>query len=196
MQDEPGVLNRISSLVRRRNFNIESIVAGRTEKEGITRMTLVVNEPDINKRKTIINNIKRLVEIYDVVDATGQDCHIREHALVKISIDEGNRKDIDGLRALAVLPVIFYHAGFKLFSGGFVGVDIFFVISGYLITSIIYREIIKSNNFMISNLSSFLSSNAEISLSSESKLFVKQACKNPKLLNFLIACTIFGLISP
>ena len=97
MQDEPGVLNRISSLVRRRNFNIESIVAGRTEKEGITRMTLVVNEPDINKRKTIINNIKRLVEIYDVVDATGQDCHIREHALVKISIDEKNRKDIDGL---------------------------------------------------------------------------------------------------
>ena len=58
MQDEPGVLNRISSLVRRRNFNIESIVAGRTEKEGITRMTLVVNEPDIAKRKTIINNIK------------------------------------------------------------------------------------------------------------------------------------------
>ena len=97
MEDEPGVLNRISSLVRRRNFNIESIVAGRTEKEGITRMTLVVNEPDINKRKTIINNIKRLVEIYDVVDATGKDCHIREHALVKISIDEENKKEIDGL---------------------------------------------------------------------------------------------------
>ena len=46
MQDEPGVLNRISSLVRRRNFNIDSIVAGRTELKGITRMTLVVNEPN------------------------------------------------------------------------------------------------------------------------------------------------------
>ena len=46
MQDEPGVLNRISSLVRRRNFNIDSIVAGRTEINGITRMTLVVNEPN------------------------------------------------------------------------------------------------------------------------------------------------------
>ena len=78
MQDEPGVLNRISSLVRRRNFNIESIVAGRTEKEGITRMTLVVNEPDINKRKTIINNIKRLVEIYDVVDATGPFLRVKD----------------------------------------------------------------------------------------------------------------------
>lgn len=50
------------------------------------------------------------------------------------------RSEIDGLRALAVLPVIFFHAGFDLFSGGYVGVDIFFVISGYLITSIILRE--------------------------------------------------------
>jgi len=50
------------------------------------------------------------------------------------------RREIDGLRAMAILPVILFHAGFVGFSGGFVGVDVFFVISGYLITSIILKE--------------------------------------------------------
>lgn len=51
------------------------------------------------------------------------------------------RREIDGLRAVAVIPVILFHAGFTIFSGGYVGVDIFFVISGYLITSIIISEL-------------------------------------------------------
>ena len=58
------------------------------------------------------------------------------------------RPEIDGLRALAVLPVILFHAGNELFSGGFVGVDIFFVISGYLITTILVEDI-ENNRFSI-----------------------------------------------
>ncbi|MFG6204151.1 acyltransferase family protein [Pseudomonas retamae] len=50
------------------------------------------------------------------------------------------RREIDGLRALAVIPVILFHAGFDIFKGGFIGVDVFFVISGYLITSILVSE--------------------------------------------------------
>ena len=52
----------------------------------------------------------------------------------------GYRREIDGLRALAVLPVIAFHAGFPFFRGGFIGVDVFFVISGFLITSLIVTE--------------------------------------------------------
>ena len=60
------------------------------------------------------------------------------------------RAEIDGLRALAVIPVIFFHAGFELFSGGFVGVDVFFVISGYLITTILIEDI-ENKRFSIIN---------------------------------------------
>ncbi len=60
------------------------------------------------------------------------------------------RREIDGLRALAVIPVIFFHLGTPSFKGGYLGVDIFFVISGFLITSIILIEI-KQSIFSITN---------------------------------------------
>ena len=60
------------------------------------------------------------------------------------------RSDIDGLRAIAVFPVIAFHSGIYALSGGYVGVDIFFVISGYLITSLIYKEI-NENTFSFIN---------------------------------------------
>lgn len=60
------------------------------------------------------------------------------------------RSDIDGLRAIAVMSVVAYHSGISTFSGGYVGVDVFFVISGYLITSLIYKEI-QQNRFTFSN---------------------------------------------
>ena len=58
------------------------------------------------------------------------------------------RKDIDGLRAFAVIPVMLFHGGVELFSGGYVGVDVFFVISGYLITSIMIGEM-EAGSFSI-----------------------------------------------
>jgi peptidoglycan/LPS O-acetylase OafA/YrhL len=58
------------------------------------------------------------------------------------------RPDIDGLRALAVLPVVLFHIGFPGFFGGFIGVDVFFVISGYLITGILAREL-RNGDFSI-----------------------------------------------
>ena len=66
------------------------------------------------------------------------------------------RPEIDGLRALSVLAVIFYHGNFiiydkSFFQGGFLGVDIFFVISGYLITSLILKEIKVTGKFYFIN---------------------------------------------
>lgn len=58
------------------------------------------------------------------------------------------RREIDGLRAFAVIPVILFHAGVDIFRGGFIGVDIFFVISGFLITSIIISDL-NTNSFSI-----------------------------------------------
>ena len=58
------------------------------------------------------------------------------------------RAEIDGLRAIAVIPVILFHAGFESFSGGYVGVDIFFVISGYLITTILVEDL-NNNRFSL-----------------------------------------------
>jgi len=60
------------------------------------------------------------------------------------------RAEIDGLRALAVVPVILFHAGFESFSGGFIGVDVFFVISGYLITTILIEDF-ENDRFSIVN---------------------------------------------
>ena len=57
------------------------------------------------------------------------------------------RPDIDGLRAIAVISVILFHLDENILPGGFVGVDIFFVISGYLITKLIVQEVYETGFF-------------------------------------------------
>ena len=65
------------------------------------------------------------------------------------------RAEVDGLRAVAIWPVVFFHAHFPFFQGGFIGVDVFFVISGYLITSIIIEEIEKDGKNILSGTDAF-----------------------------------------
>ena len=72
--------------------------------------------------------------------------------MTSISLKINYRPEIDGLRCLAVIAVVFYHAQITfneniIFTGGFIGVDIFFVISGYLISTIILKELLETDNF-------------------------------------------------
>ena len=67
-----------------------------------------------------------------------------------------HRPEIEGLKAIAIISIIFYHLpisvnDFRFFSGGFFGIDIFFTISGYLITSIMLRELILTGSFSFKN---------------------------------------------
>ena len=59
------------------------------------------------------------------------------------------RPDVEGLRVVAVVAVLLYHAGVPSFGGGYVGVDVFFVISGFLITGLLVRELEKTNGYRI-----------------------------------------------
>jgi peptidoglycan/LPS O-acetylase OafA/YrhL len=93
---------------------------------------------------------------------------------VKNSIRPASRTDIDGLRAVAVLAVIAFHAFPSLMPGGFIGVDIFFVISGFLITTLIIKGQEQSNF----NFRAFYASRVR-------RLF-------PSLILVLLACQIFG----
>lgn len=68
--------------------------------------------------------------------------------LSDIQLQSSFRNDINALRAWAVLAVVFYHFGVPGFSGGFVGVDVFFVISGFLMTGIIVKGL-ENKNFSV-----------------------------------------------
>src|ERR1700687_4053490 len=63
----------------------------------------------------------------------------------------GFRSDIEGLRGIAILIVVAFHCGIPGFSGGFVGVDVFFVLSGYLITGLLVNEIQKFSRLSLVN---------------------------------------------
>jgi acetolactate synthase-1/3 small subunit len=96
VDNRPGVLNRVASLFRRRNFNIESLAVGRTENPEISRMTIVV-EGQTEDTARIEANLYKLVNIIDVQDVTGQPAITRDLALIKVRAAPNQRAEITAL---------------------------------------------------------------------------------------------------
>jgi len=99
VEDKPGVLNRVASLFRRRNFNIESLNVGKTENDKVSRMTLVMESEEFNARK-LEANLYKLVNVIDVQDVTNQNAVTRDLALIKVSAKPGQRSEIASLASI------------------------------------------------------------------------------------------------
>jgi acetolactate synthase-1/3 small subunit len=101
VENKPGVLNRVASLFRRRNFNIESLAVGRTENPDVSRMTMVVDCPngDIDAHK-IEANLYKLVNVLDVQDVTHQPSVARDLALIKVKAGPEKRAEVNSLASI------------------------------------------------------------------------------------------------
>ncbi len=93
VEDRPGVLNRVSSLLRRRNFNIESIAVGHTEQSNLSRMTIVV-EGDDAKVEQVRKQLDKVVDVVKIVDITDNETVARELALIKVKATASTRSEI------------------------------------------------------------------------------------------------------
>lgn len=90
VENKPGVLNRVASLFRRRNFNIDSLTVGRTENAAISRMTIVVDEGAEQVEKQLF----KLVNVIEVQNVTGLPEVSRDLALIKVRVDAQTRGEV------------------------------------------------------------------------------------------------------
>ena len=93
LEDRPGALNRVVSLFRRRGFNIESLSVGRTEKDGVSRLTVVVLADDDTARR-LEANLYKLVDVLRVEDVTRAPAISRELAFVKVRASPERRTEL------------------------------------------------------------------------------------------------------
>jgi acetolactate synthase-1/3 small subunit len=93
MRDKPGVLNRVAGLLRRRNFNIDSLQVGHSEEPGISRMTFVV-DGDERMVDQVIQQLRKSVDVTRVEDLSDRPIVARELALVRVATTADTRSEI------------------------------------------------------------------------------------------------------
>lgn len=95
--NRPGVLNRITNLFSKRNYNIESISVGHTEQEGVSRITCVVNVDNDRIIEQITKQLNKQIDVLKVADISDQAVVSRELALIKVQSTPQNRSEIYAL---------------------------------------------------------------------------------------------------
>ena len=93
MEDKPGVLHRVASLFRRRNYNIESLTVGHSETPNVSRMTIVLNGDD-RVVQQVVKQLSKLINVIQVLDVSNQPAVSRELALIKVTAGPGTRTEI------------------------------------------------------------------------------------------------------
>jgi acetolactate synthase-1/3 small subunit len=93
VQDKPGVLNRMVSLFRRRNFNIDSIAVGHSEVPHLSRVTIIVNGTTATVEQ-VRKQLDKLIDVVKIFDITGEKLTGRELALVKVKATSATRSEI------------------------------------------------------------------------------------------------------
>jgi acetolactate synthase-1/3 small subunit len=93
VQDHPGVLNRVSSLFRRRMFNIESLTVGHTDQPGLSRMTVVVDGAKTSVEQ-VTKQLYKLIEVTKVSEVTHEGVVAHELALIKVNAGTGHRPEV------------------------------------------------------------------------------------------------------
>jgi acetolactate synthase-1/3 small subunit len=93
VENVPGVLTRVASLVRRRGFNIESLTVGHTETDDVSRMTIVVDTDDLGARR-VVANLYKLLNVLRVDNITNQSQVVRDLALIKVSATPQTRAEV------------------------------------------------------------------------------------------------------
>ncbi len=92
VENKPGVLNRVASLFRRRNFNVDSLTVGRTHKPHISRMTIVVDAKRVDARRIALN-LQKLVNVIEVRLVSEQPHVSRDLALIKVRNDDAESRN-------------------------------------------------------------------------------------------------------
>lgn len=93
MRDKPGVLNRVAGMLRRRNFNIDSLQVGHSETPGISRMTFVVDGNE-QMADQVIKQLRKVVDITRVEDISDRASVLRELALIRVNTTPDTRSEI------------------------------------------------------------------------------------------------------